>query len=1118
VASKNATSNKNKTTNTGKKAGRPKKAPVVQEEVQEDTGFIRAEVGIIVSFALAVILFLSNFHLCGALGDVLRSVQLGLFGFVGFLAPLLIFVGTTFYVSNRGNFSAMRKLIASIVLTFVICGFAQLFFGASSEDGTGLIAAYQASSVHGGGGGLIGALLCLGLRSILGNVGAFIVLAVLFVICAVCITEKSVVKAVKKRSDSVYQHAKEDIEFRRELNEEKRAIREEERAVRAEERRRQREERIRGVNISSTDLSMDNMMDGEIAAVEPVAASADTQKKSAADVMREAAQAVKKMTEKPAADVDKTQPVDQADIFTGSISMPPEYEDPDEAPFEENVKISPAESAQRLVEEGMSQYQNMEEVFLDPTRPLAMAEDLSGIREIPVDRDNGAQTDAAYVRSPEKSMQPESELPWEEEPKTAPVASQNTYAETTMLMDPVPMVETQEPVRTVEPITPIATSPEEESAFRSATSGYAQHDSFMDAAESVAYQPEITVFPAGEQEDIDTEPDTADLSAIPEIPVNQMEYEMLPDPDPDAAAPGTSSSYVSLTSERVAGDVPEEIDHVKKTSKDGVFYVPGGEKRVETATGKIIDTDTEALQKKLESARREAKEATGEAQVADVIKEKEEIPKREYVFPPLSLLQKGARPASSHSEQEYRETAIKLQQTLKTFGVGVTVTNISCGPTVTRYELHPEMGVKVSKIVGLADDIKLSLAAADIRIEAPIPGKSAVGIEVPNKENSMVHLRDLLEAENFKNHSSTLAFAVGKDIGGQVVVTDIAKMPHLLIAGQTGSGKSVCINTLIMSIIYKSRPEDVKLILVDPKVVELSIYNGIPHLLIPVVTDPKKAAGALNWAVAEMTDRYKKFAQYGVRDIKGFNAKVDSIKDIEDDKKPQKMPKIVIIIDELADLMMVASNEVEDAICRLAQLARACGIHLVIATQRPSVNVITGLIKANVPSRIAFSVASGIDSRTIIDMYGAEKLLGHGDMLFYPAGYPKPQRVQGAFVSDEEVQAVCDFLNDQGMTAQFNSEIEKQMAAAPAVAAAGASGGAKDGRDEYFADAGRFIIEKEKASIGMLQRVFKIGFNRAARIMDQLADAGVVGEEEGTKPRKVLMTMEEFETFLSLGD
>ena len=488
------------------------------------------------------------------------------------------------------------------------------------------------------------------------------------------------------------------------------------------------------------------------------------------------------------------------------------------------------------------------------------------------------------------------------------------------------------------------------------------------------------------------------------------------------------------------------------------------------------------------------------------IAKKEAAVKKEYVFPSLELLKKPPRSAA-FSENEYKETAVKLQQTLRNFGVGVTVTNISCGPSVTRYELHPEQGVKVSKIVGLADDIKLSLAAADIRIEAPIPGKSAVGIEVPNKENNTVYLREILESEAFKKHKSKLAFAVGKDIGGQVVVADIAKMPHLLIAGATGSGKSVCINTLIMSVIYKSSPEDVKLIMVDPKVVELSVYNGIPHLLIPVVTDPKKASGALNWAVAEMMDRYEKFAKYNVRDLKGYNEKVARTEDIDDENKPQKLPQIVIIIDELADLMMVAPGEVEDAICRLAQLARAAGIHLVIATQRPSVNVITGLIKANVPSRIAFSVSSGVDSRTIIDMNGAEKLLGKGDMLFYPSGFPKPQRVQGAFVSDEEVQRVVDFLSEQGMTTDYSEEIVSQIATASAAQAAGG----ESSRDEYFIQAGRFILEKEKASIGMLQRMFKIGFNRAARIMDQLAEAGVVGEEEGTKPRKILMTKEEFE-------
>lgn len=488
--------------------------------------------------------------------------------------------------------------------------------------------------------------------------------------------------------------------------------------------------------------------------------------------------------------------------------------------------------------------------------------------------------------------------------------------------------------------------------------------------------------------------------------------------------------------------------------------------------------------------------------------------KKSYKFPPISLLSRGKK-NNGESDASLRETAMKLQQTLQNFGVNVTVTNVSCGPAVTRYELQPEMGVKVSKIVGLADDIKLNLAAADIRIEAPIPGKAAVGIEVPNKENSAVMLRDLLESQEFKNSISKLSFAAGKDIGGKTVVTDIAKMPHLLVAGATGSGKSVCMNTLIMSILYKATPEEVKLIMIDPKVVELSVYNGIPHLMIPVVTDPKKASGALNWAVVEMERRYKAFAEHNVRDMKGYNDKVPGLPEI-DGVKPEKMPQIVIIVDELADLMMVASGEVEGAICRLAQLARAAGIHLVVATQRPSVNVITGLIKANMPSRIAFSVSSGVDSRTIIDMNGAEKLLGKGDMLFYPSGYQKPARVQGAFVSDQEVQAVVEFLKSNSEDVSYSEEIESHVNNTAAGVAIGATGtGDDDGRDAYFIEAGRLIIDKEKASIGMLQRMFKIGFNRAARIMDQLCEAGVVGGEEGTKPRKILMTPEEFEQYIA---
>ncbi len=502
----------------------------------------------------------------------------------------------------------------------------------------------------------------------------------------------------------------------------------------------------------------------------------------------------------------------------------------------------------------------------------------------------------------------------------------------------------------------------------------------------------------------------------------------------------------------------------------------------------------------------------------EIIAEQNAVEEKPYVFPPLSLLKQGDSRRAGNTQAQLRETAQKLEQTLKTFGVNVTVTDISCGPSVTRYEVQPEMGVKVSKIVNLADDIKLNLAAADIRIEAPIPGKAAVGIEVPNSENVTVSFRDLLESEEFKNSSSKITFAVGKDISGKTKVADIAKMPHVLIAGATGSGKSVCINTIIMSILYKADPKDVKLILIDPKVVELSVYNGIPHLMIPVVTDPKKAAGALHWAVAEMTERYNKFAEIGVRDINGYNSRVEQIMAPEGQNEPKRMPQIVIIVDELADLMMVASNDVEEAICRLAQLARACGIHLVIATQRPSVNVITGLIKANMPSRIAFAVTSGVDSRTILDMNGAEKLLGKGDMLFNPQGVPKPIRVQGAFVSDKEVADVVRFITEKNGNATYNTDVQQKLenienSGNTTVSISDMDSGG-DGKDTYFIEAAKLIIDKEKASIGMLQRYLRVGFNRAARIMDQLEEAGIVGPEEGTKPRKVLMNQEEFELYI----
>ena len=507
----------------------------------------------------------------------------------------------------------------------------------------------------------------------------------------------------------------------------------------------------------------------------------------------------------------------------------------------------------------------------------------------------------------------------------------------------------------------------------------------------------------------------------------------------------------------------------------------------------VLDSN---LFKDVEEEKEEKKKAVLQLEHAQIVEDEH------YEYPPVELLSKPSKKALKGGARALTDTATKLQKTLYSFGVSAKVENVSVGPAITRYELKPAEGVRVSKIANLADDIALNLAAETIRIEAPIPGKQAVGIEVPNKEKEVVHFREVLDSDEFRSNKSKLTIGLGKDVAGNVQLADIAKMPHVLIAGSTGSGKSVCINTIITSIIYNAKPSEVKFVMVDPKVVELSVYNGIPHLLIPVVTDPRKAAGALAWAVQEMDDRYNKFASKGVRDLKGYN------KAIEKENEAGKLPQIVIIIDELADLMMVAKNDVEDAICRLAQKARAAGMHLVIATQRPSVDVITGLIKANVPSRIAFAVSSQVDSRTILDSVGAEKLLGKGDMLFFPAGAPKPSRVQGAFVSDDEVEKIVDFIKSNG-TATYSEDIlesiensnktDKEIAQEK---------DEDDDTDPFLMDAIQTVVETGQASTSFIQRRFKVGYARAGRIIDQMEERGVISGYQGSKPREVLMTLD----------
>ncbi len=605
------------------------------------------------------------------------------------------------------------------------------------------------------------------------------------------------------------------------------------------------------------------------------------------------------------------------------------------------------------------------------------------------------------------------------------------------------------------------------------------------------------------------------------------EFEGLFDDDDTEPAGGTVLKFPGdgATDNNGSGDLADDITEISSINDEKAdelnFSDMHDETSAETADidGKGTEVDDSSAAQSTDSSGSGSSDGANGGSI-EVKAEPKVVP---YVFPPISLLTKNKAASKSGDRKELQETVQKLESTFKSFGVGVTVTDATCGPTVTRYELLPDQGVKVKTITALSDDVKLALAAAEIRIEAPIPGKAAVGIEVPNAVTSPVFLRDLIDSPEFKEASSPLTFAVGKDISGRTICFDIAGMPHLLVAGATGSGKSVCINSLIMSVIYKAKPSEVRMIMIDPKRVELIGYNGIPHLLWPVVTDVKKANGVLDWAIHEMDDRYQRFADSGVNNLASYNRVIEEkyYEDGNEGECPDRLPQILIIVDELNDLMMTAnSKEVEASICRLTQLARACGIHVVLATQRPSVNVITGTIKANIPSRIAFSVSSLVDSRTIIDQAGAEKLLGKGDMLFYPQGYPKPVRLQGAYVSDREVAEVVTFVKSKSKEIRYSEALGKHIENAgnnQAENTSGEASGPEDDRDELYAECGRFIIENNKASIGNLQRRFKIGFNRAARIMDDLASDEVVGPDEGTKPRKILMNLTQFNAFLGKG-
>lgn len=1033
-----------------------------------DAPLMGDEAAIIITFAVSLFLFLSNLGLCGPIGAALKAVQLGLFGVVGYLFPIVLSFVVAFILSNIDNPHATLRMSSALFMLVFLSALLQLFTAGGVQDMT-LMDFYSEGAELGIGGGIVGGALAMVLHTIAGTVGAALILIVASFVCLIYTTGKPLARIIAKHSARAASHARDRArEDFSQVAESARLHREERRLAREEELRARRA----GVDMQAIDLSahqsLSEMSAGAAASAEANAADQTTARQTAVPE-----------------DPFTIPALDDTAAYESALGAGADVKQP--ASAEPKLNAEPTIT-------GMG-------AILGPDENAANSVELPlNVRHTPVTRDDRA-TMPDSVAIPAAAGAAAGVVTAADSAETVIPIRTGTSTATTVAPSPAAKTAGMQ-VQALDEDFPISGSLWDEQNLM---------DSYMDggvaatsrhAEETSDQYAKDTWIPA------DADAHTADDALLTgDEPAMDAELHLLADSDDTESA----AAY--------AGD--DEVS----VARNGVATIGRGDmeqgtRRIVASNGQVIDADVEPIKKKIESQLdREKKENTptdaDNAKVQQEILEKKK-PQKPYVIPPLSLLQKPAR-QDFDTREEIRQNALTLQETLKSFGVNVTITNISIGPAVTRYELQPEIGVKVSKIVSLTNDIKMRLAAADIRIEAPIPGKSAVGIEVPNKHGATVYLGDVLGSSEFQGAKAKLAFGVGKDIAGKTIVTDIAKMPHLLIAGATGSGKSVCINTLIMSLLFKYKPEDVRMIMVDPKVVELSVYNGIPHLLIPVVTDPKKAASALNWAVAEMTDRYKKFAESGSRDLKGYNEKIMAVRndpEIPEDQKPEKLPQIVIIIDELADLMMVSSQEVEDAICRIAQLARAAGMHLVIATQRPTVDVITGLIKANVPSRIAFAVSSGTDSRTIIDMNGAEKLLGKGDMLFFPQGIPKPVRVQGAFVSDQEVSDVVDFIKQEMGEVEYSERIQQQVQAGGG--GEGSIGGAGN-QDELFVEAGQLIIETEKASIGMLQRKFRIGFNRAARIMDQLADAGVVGPEEGTKPRKIIMTLAEFDELISNG-
>ena len=1027
---------------------------------------VRRDIRLLVLFAALAFVMIAELGYGGVVGKAVSSVMFGLFGATAYLIPPFVFIMVIFIISNFGKRTLPARTASLVVLMIAIGAGCELWGGEAAKAAAYDPAAiYQRCAAAKEGGGLLGGSLAYGLFSLFRNVGSVFILILLILICLLVATQFSPVARYRKAQERRIERGDPSfMEKRRMKAQQARAESQRRRELIRQEKEREREEREK--------LLEQERLNRE-------------ERQKEAQKRADAADMLNSVIEPALQEEEEDFGLDEGStLFRRREKKPSGTRERNAVPARERntVPVREAEPAPERIRSNTSH----------------------GIRFLDKDRDNTAK--AEEVRISAKVIESDGAEPAERilrpDPNTVRVESESMFT-----IDPAERNDyNRNPGRATMTVFTRTTDTgdlsddlqfpfHKEENERSMRKIYANDNvgSYMNAGTlDIADAGGMSTFNAQQK----AEPAPGVNGELPWGADALTEEEIAAIEAAEASAAAAEAAPVK---EAVQAAAPVRTTVTAK-------------EKPQQAAPPISEEDLEGIE-----VHRDRGEDGGKGAGRTVMSgQNRSRENRKYSFPPFSLMEKGQKANTPDIDQELKETAFRLQETLRTFGVNVTISQISQGPSITRYELQPEQGVKVSRIVNLADDIKLSLAAMDIRIEAPIPGKPAIGIEVPNKHPSLVALRDILETQEFRGAKSRLAFGVGKDLAGNTVVTDIAKMPHLLIAGATGSGKSVCINTIIMSILYKASPDEVQLIMIDPKVVELSVYNGIPHLMIPVVTDVRKASAALNWAVAEMERRYKLFAAAGTRDLNGYNAMVKAKGD-EAGENEKVLTRLVVIVDELADLMMVAKNEVESSICRLAQLARAAGIHLIIATQRPSVDVITGLIKANMPSRIAFAVTSQVDSRTILDMAGAEKLIGKGDMLFYPQNYQKPARIQGAFVSDEDVQKVVSYIKANNTSdSSAMADIENQI---DGIASSNGNGQDADLKgdsvyDEYFADAGRFIIEKNKASIGMLQRVFKIGFNRAARIMDQLAEAGVVSEENGTRARTVQMDMPTFEQFL----